>query len=747
MGAVPETSTPAKRFPSLGTKLATTTVLVLLVVSGLLGTELLRRERDALFAAKQATAARVTELFAIYLAPPVDFQDRDALELQLAQLRAIPDVTYIGVWAASGTQPFGELALESKSSGVVPWESLPSAGRLDGAELLVARPLAGREANRIGHVVVRFSLAAESAAMASSRTRILLLCLTLGLGTAAVLVVFTRRQVQRPLARLLDATRGLEAGLREVRVQQLANDEVGRLGAAFNSMADAIHDRETRLEAANRSLRELFDHMRQGIVVFDAKGVIVGECSREAREIFGTRARAGEAIIGLFADEASRWDPTMKLLAEWVSSVFEEGVSGFEETSALAPKEIILGASGAGERLLTLEFRPIVEDGELRRVMLLATNVTLQRRLEREVETQRAAHAQQLAALRRQAAGGGAVFVSFLETSRARVARSEELWETASTGLTISDLEELFQHVHALKGEASAFELRSLRDGCHELEGVLAGLRSEPAQRRHVQAERLDARVRPLFAAARRALAEATELFVSASDVGRAVLQQVTVRRSDVDRLVELVGPRDGELGAVVSQLAARPFGECVTGLVERVPSWAESEGKAAFVEVTGREVSVPRELVSVLRGALVQLVRNAVAHGVEPPGMREKAGKPAAGAICVGCEADRAGPRISVEDDGGGIDVVAVLTKARAMGLISGQDGSPEHVAEALFHPGFSTRDDASVLAGRGVGLAAVRADLARLGYRVSVTWKTGERTRFVVECEPQASSPEQCS
>jgi chemotaxis protein histidine kinase CheA len=140
------------------------------------------------------------------------------------------------------------------------------------------------------------------------------------------------------------------------------------------------------------------------------------------------------------------------------------------------------------------------------------------------------------------------------------------------------------------------------------------------------------------------------------------------------------------------------------TTLAERVPTWAESLGKQARLEIQGREEGVPPALAQVLGGALVHLVRNAVAHGIEPADVRRRAGKDEQGVVSVRCVANGAcGPSIVVEDDGAGLG--------------EGVDG------ERIFEPGFSTAEGAAELAGHGVGLFAVRQELAQAGYDVMVT------------------------
>jgi chemotaxis protein histidine kinase CheA len=214
--------------------------------------------------------------------------------------------------------------------------------------------------------------------------------------------------------------------------------------------------------------------------------------------------------------------------------------------------------------------------------------------------------------------------------------------------------------------------------------------------------------------------------------VGSAILDQITVRRTDVTRLGELVGPQGGEAAEIVRRLAARPFGEVLAPLLERVPRWAEREGKRARLEIDGREASIPSDLARLLPGVFLHLVRNAIAHGIESPDARARVGKPEVGVIRASCVEDRPLPTLLVEDDGQGIDFDALATSAGVDPKDLGR------TRELLFTPGVSTKGDVSDLAGRGIGLSAVRADLLSVGWLIEVDASRQTGAAFVIR--PQA-------
>jgi chemotaxis protein histidine kinase CheA len=208
------------------------------------------------------------------------------------------------------------------------------------------------------------------------------------------------------------------------------------------------------------------------------------------------------------------------------------------------------------------------------------------------------------------------------------------------------------------------------------------------------------------------------------------------VSRSDIQRLRELVGEPGGELGRLLRRLAARPFGEVIASLVDRVPGWAEAMGKRAVLQVEGKEAMVPAELARVLPGVITHLVRNAIAHGIERPGQRTLLNKPEVGVIRVTCLDERSFPVVVVEDDGRGIDFDSLAARA-------GVDPSDITQTRALlFTAGLTSSPEVTDLAGRGMGLCAVRSELANLGWTIEVDASRRLGTAFVIR-NPAASLP----
>lgn len=152
-----------------------------------------------------------------------------------------------------------------------------------------------------------------------------------------------------------------------------------------------------------------------------------------------------------------------------------------------------------------------------------------------------------------------------------------------------------------------------------------------------------------------------------------------------------------------------------------------------ADLTVSGGEIELDKAIVDQLSDPLLHLLRNAMAHGIEPQQMRAERGKPPRGRIALRASQEADFVFLTFEDDGAGIDRDAIRRMLRASGQTGTSDEpSDEALVNAIFEPGFSTRPQSDALAGRGMGMNIVKRAVARLGGEIKVESKVGLFTRF---------------
>ncbi len=177
------------------------------------------------------------------------------------------------------------------------------------------------------------------------------------------------------------------------------------------------------------------------------------------------------------------------------------------------------------------------------------------------------------------------------------------------------------------------------------------------------------------------------------------------------------------------------PIGQIFSRLNRVVRKLSQEFGKKVELTVYGEETELDKLMVEDLADPLLHLVRNSFDHGLEMPAERKKAGKPEVGIIELRAEQRGNHIVIEVEDDGGGIDVERIRRVAVEKKLLEEKQAADEQqILNFLFMPGFSTKDKASEVSGRGVGMDVVKTNVAGLGGMIDIETEVGVGTRFTI-------------
>ena len=179
------------------------------------------------------------------------------------------------------------------------------------------------------------------------------------------------------------------------------------------------------------------------------------------------------------------------------------------------------------------------------------------------------------------------------------------------------------------------------------------------------------------------------------------------------------------------------PIGELLAQFPRMVRDVATKEGKQVKLKLVGEKTLVDKAILEKLYDPLVHIIRNAIAHGLELPDIREHKNKPSVGLLTITTYHQGNHTYIEIKDDGKGIDweVIrqSVISKQLLPTLEAGQL-SHSQLAEFLFDPDFSTAGKVSTLAGRGMGLSAVREQIRSLKGTVAVHSQINQGTSFII-------------
>lgn len=180
-----------------------------------------------------------------------------------------------------------------------------------------------------------------------------------------------------------------------------------------------------------------------------------------------------------------------------------------------------------------------------------------------------------------------------------------------------------------------------------------------------------------------------------------------------------------------LSAMRQTPLRRLFARLSTAIESEARRDDHTIIVRTKGADETIDRRLAEQIVEPCLQLVRNAVAHGIESPEIRKACGKAEAGTISL--TARKVGQRLSItiEDDGAGVDVGAVRERAISIGAVApalAEAADDNTLLALLFLPGFSTRETSDLLAGRGIGLDITLGAIQRMGGAIRLSSRRGE-------------------
>ncbi|MCL2381990.1 MAG: response regulator [Treponema sp.] len=191
-----------------------------------------------------------------------------------------------------------------------------------------------------------------------------------------------------------------------------------------------------------------------------------------------------------------------------------------------------------------------------------------------------------------------------------------------------------------------------------------------------------------------------------------------------------------GAYDSVIS-LRMLPLSTALDAYPRHVFTIASELGKQVHIKIEGSENEIDKNLIESLSEVFLHMIRNSIDHGIEAPQDRRAAGKSEAGLITIRCVRESGNMKITIADDGKGIDMEGIREKIVGGGLVSKEAAltlGEEELLNYIFQSGFSTSDKISSVSGRGVGMDAVRNNIERMKGSIAIQTKSGEGTVFTI-------------
>ena len=463
---------------------------------------------------------------------------------------------------------------------------------------------------------------------------------------------------------------------------------------------------DAAIEAVNEENREILQSVREGLFLLTPDCRLGSQVSRSAQGLFGRPLEPGqdffallEPLLGARALADAR-DYVQLLFAPHVKEALVQGINPLSEVEARVHNR--LGHEVI--RHLSFQFNRVVEGGAVRHLLVTVQDVSARIELERALASERQRSQKEFEMLLKAVHADPTMLAQFVGRAEAHLLGVNEMLRATSgaQGETpvLKGIDEARRRVHAVKGDAATLGLETLAAHAHQFEDALDRIRQG-----------------------------------GAGDLGQALLtlplpleellQKVAALRSltGLQRRAATEEPPRG--GITINAMLAR--------LAENVAN--DAGRKVQPTVALGALADLPPPQADLLREIAVQLLRNAITHGIEPPAERGGRGKPEAGKVVARLTRAEGEWVLVVRDDGAGLSAPRIRERLLELGWYTRAqlDTLPDRqVVSHIFKPGFSTAGALSLHAGRGVGLDVVQANVQKLGARITLASTPGEYTEF---------------
>ncbi|MBV9388831.1 MAG: hybrid sensor histidine kinase/response regulator [Chroococcidiopsidaceae cyanobacterium CP_BM_ER_R8_30] len=214
------------------------------------------------------------------------------------------------------------------------------------------------------------------------------------------------------------------------------------------------------------------------------------------------------------------------------------------------------------------------------------------------------------------------------------------------------------------------------------------------------------------------------------------VTDDIDLTLDDTDQNFSDLSRTGKQLQTTITELRMRPLSDLVGRFPRALRDLSLEYGKKVELTIHGGDISLDRTILDALNEPLLQLLRNAFAHGIEDAATRQACGKPEQGMIEISASVRGNQVLICVKDDGGGIALDKIRRQAHQLGLDAKAiaAASDEELLTLIFEPGFSTAEQVTNLSGRGVGLDVVRTNLRQIRGDIKVETQQGVGTTFTL-------------
>ncbi len=462
-----------------------------------------------------------------------------------------------------------------------------------------------------------------------------------------------------------------------------------------HNLEEAVKQRTTQLTALNQLNQAMLDSLNQGFVVFNKSGLCLDIWSQACLKTIETNP-TGKNI----------WDvlqvPNEKVATfrEWIELVFEEKFP-LESLMELAPKHF----NHSEKKSIKLTYFPIRDSAKkIEQIIMVSTDISdlISAQIKAEYEQQQVQKILTLVKNKK----------SFFGLHEDMI--NQFLFLNEEIKSEKPDYISMYRSLHNLKGTTANFHLWTVSSDCHNAENLINSIKTPDSKVTKTDIQNSLAQIQSSY---EKFLTEHEYLL---GDIRSQKGRKIELFYSVLNTMLENIGSGDVK-SALSQELLTESVGELLHQYFDLVEDLSFKLDKLIHpLEIIGGHTKVLPEKYNSLLKTLVHSIRNSIDHGIERPEARLAMGKDEYGKISIKVETfsreKNKWLRVSVSDDGKGIDPEKILAKLKELGLNNHIKENPKELIQAVFLPEFSTKSEVSEISGRGVGLNSIIVEAQKL-------------------------------
>lgn len=473
-----------------------------------------------------------------------------------------------------------------------------------------------------------------------------------------------------------------------------------------------LRESDEKIEAARKETKEILDTVNEGLFLLDKDQIIGDQHSNALLSIFSDDKISGKSFSELLSNIIS--DKEKSTAQSFVRLLFDPKKKQklIGDLNPLRQIQVhIPSKDGHYEsKYLSFSFSRVTSGKEIVHVLVTVQDITAQVELAEALELSKAKDQEQIEMLSAIIHSNSDLLATFLKNSLKTFEQINDQLKlpTRTSDQHLNKANSIFAMIHNFKGEAAAMELIPFVDMAHNFEEELQRLNDKSDL--------------------------SGNDFLSLTVLLNRLIQQTEAVSTLAERVSGLFAAEKVETPAETNSIN-NAWGH----LPQLAASVANNCGKRVDLICSGlNEYALPDELRQEINSIAVQLIRNAVVHGIESSADRLKAEKNSIGEIDVRFSRRANGNyQLVISDDGNGLDMDAIRSKAIEQAVISEQQAESidsKQTASLIFHPSLSTTDTVSNDAGRGIGMHAVRESVKKLAGKITIKTRRGQGTSFTL-------------